>query len=1329
MALPYTGPAEPTAMTDADEPNYAEKRHSPALRSLTAFARNELAPYRAAKGDEKINIIDQGEKIAYAAPKSVIRTLMPKLEACRIEGVAAHFSERQGGAVELYSGIMHDFDLICLRKPEPLSARQYHRMTLSFAERLRADVDLSAPRRLDDDTPVAAPAEVKFLVFFIIKTAPVKIITPAKFASDTAAYDTKLDSIREVKGAGLVDTKHVARPSEGPPATSVSGGQGPPVGDVARWKYGLHALIPGVAVTRGVKKYGIAALNADPELRRVVAEITGEAGAPTACLDPNSASVPVLFFGCCKRDAIPYVFGAAFEVSIADRGRGAVIARQVSQEELAPYCLAAELSLTVEAPAGANAPPRGAGGANAPVLVPKMRYAVRDEIAGAVRDFGERNAAGVAAEELLFTETGLSTLCSNDAEARMLHEILALLPEQYYIDYAKWRDVIFALANTSSTYRPLAEWFSQKCPAKWAVGGAESLDALWNAAALRGSADAATGPPRVTKRSLIHWAKEAAPEAYHALAARSYFRVLMTYVYEHGGDLGHYMVAHVLHVMLGPKFCVDIDSIGRGAAAYSWFEFVSEGQAMRRGEVWKWRREEVPDTIMIYMSEQLPKVLNTVSEDLKERMASAKTEEQAKYYKKLDAAFAVSKRRVFNNQFKVAVLREANALFRRRGFAESLDKPGKYIGVGNGVGRLGPQCSLITGFHEIPISKFTTTNWRRFDPRRNPWDAIVLGAFATIIPEADARDWILFFIASSLDGDPKEGLILNWEGGGANGKTSILRAVASAMGKYARKIAITLFTSEREASDKPNSALMAYKDLRFGYVEELNKAEQCNVARLKEIVNPGVVTGSEKYGRQEDFTIVANTIVASQYSFGIDTRDHGTWRRITQYKSKIKFKARPDPANPFEKPEDQRFVREYPGNSDFLEAILAMLVFYYERLQREYRGEVKNIHSNTIRRETEAYRNSQDTLNRFITERIVLSPESDTTYPISSVGASYASWYTAHIDHKKHVAADVIKELESSVVSKYLKLGGTRTLQLVGCRILTPDTAEVFDGEDHLTLVEMRGKQTLAEWEEECAASDAFKAGLPIAAAAGAGADPNLWWQGRVYMAGDVATNYVDEAVAKVDADYKPAGVAVHDAKNETVAVLRAEDNAVLRAERLAEDARRRPKPAVAVAGDAVEDLFAGDDTKGAGDAVLSTDDAPRNDSAKPKRLPPPWRKFDADGKIIYPPPKYVEEDTKGGPGPGGVKRPPPWRTFDADGKIVMATTESRNRAAAKAAAELAKATAASATAAAARLAGKHPVVERAGARHGTAAPRKPFVPRPPKKAPEPPATLDDMFD
>jgi hypothetical protein len=228
----------------------------------------------------------------------------------------------------------------------------------------------------------------------------------------------------------------------------------------------------------------------------------------------------------------------------------------------------------------------------------------------------------------------------------------------------------------------------------------------------------------------------------------------------------------------------------------------------------------------------------------------------------------------------------------------------------------------------------------------------------------------------------------------------------------------------------------------------------------------------------------ANLVAASQYSFIVNTTDHGTWRRLRHYTSKARFRRDPDTSNPYEKADDQRFVREYPSDPQFQSSILSILSHYYERLQNEHRGELKSVRAPTIDGETDRFRIEQDALHRWISQHVVASTTESgaVDYPLGNLGAMYAEWYSKHVERRHQSAGGVIKEIESSALGKHLKPGLNGSLVLRGCRVLTPEEAlqPLHAGEEFLVVAEARGGRSAAE--------------LAAAAEAAAG---RPWWEGR----------------------------------------------------------------------------------------------------------------------------------------------------------------------------------------------------------------------------------------
>ncbi len=1073
---PAPAPHETEALVWDDMEETAQRRHRNGARELHKFLQGDAQAFLTAKGDNLTNIIDQGDRKTFALPRDELSRLFVHLEACRLEGSITHFSERQG-TTDSRAGIMVDFDVLTPQRGVSLDSRQAFRVVSCIFAQLVRSIDFASGVPPDRGE---TPKEFRAHAFVTTKVAPVPVASNPPGAPVAGGAKGGDDSLGPKTGAVGGETKDNggSRGSGSGAGRAAQGGSGgvPP----QLYKWGFHVLIPSIKVSRGYKRLLLRALAEDPGVLGVLRDMGAQE--PAKCIDQNSASVPVLFLGSCKRGGQPYALSLAFEAVIDVRPSSdgpptwyMPAIRQLNADEYSDrrFNLVAELGLIHAANANdlpannASPPATGRGPSRYEPLVEKFEFECWPDVANKARDLEQRSQNGlIAQEELLLAEHGISTLALCDPEARLLHGLLDILSPDYYTERAKWRDVIYALAGSSSSFRPLGEWFSQKCPQKWADGGAACFDEMWAEALGRVRNGNVRRP--LTRRSILFWAKESNPRRFAEIMDRSYFTILTRYVYDYGGVIEHYMVAKLLQVMLGNKFVVDVcpgDGARRGSS-YGWYEFVVPGEPQRPGEAWKWRREVEPDALHIYMSEGFTCVLDQVAAHIEEKRQGAQEEAQALYFKRLGAAFVQSRRKLFNDTFKAGVIRQAAFQFRKRGFAADLDNVPDVLGVCDGVLKLGPTCELISRFHEYPVSRFTRVRVKAFDPA-DPWTKLILDAIADIIPEPDFREWLLFFCAQSLNGEAKEGIILFWEGGGQNGKTSFLKWVARVLGEYASKLNIQLLSDDHEAADRPNSAFMKLKHLRFGYFEESNKTQSLNVARMKEVVNPGEASGRDLNQKQEVFNITCNLVAASQYSFIIDTTDHGTWRRVRHYTSKIRFLAHPDPKNPFEKKDNQKFVRQYPDDPEFQASLLSILIHYYGRLQREHRGEIKNVRSPTLERETEAFRIGQDALHRFISSTIVVSPNHHAEYNLSIISSTYIEWYTRNIDKKRHVATEVIKELENSILGRYIRPSANHMPVLVGCRVLDPDHMALAEGEEAIFDNAQRGRKTFAEWQRE----------------------------------------------------------------------------------------------------------------------------------------------------------------------------------------------------------------------------------------------------------------------
>jgi phage/plasmid-associated DNA primase len=367
------------------------------------------------------------------------------------------------------------------------------------------------------------------------------------------------------------------------------------------------------------------------------------------------------------------------------------------------------------------------------------------------------------------------------------------------------------------------------------------------------------------------------------------------------------------------------------------------------------------------------------------------------------------------------------------------------MGVGNGILKLGSKAELIEGYNEYRVSKYTDTVYVEFDPA-NHYIAKTLDIIQQIIPEPDVLEYVMMFLSTGLDGRAAAPLMLMLDGGGANGKTTLFEWVRNTLGSYGYKAPMNLLTDAREKGASANSAFIGLKDMRLAVYSEADDVEGeifVNGGRFKEMISPEIQSGRDLHQRQENFKITATQVVAFNKRLSFRSNDHAIWRRVRYYKCKVKFCSDPDPNNRYEQKEDSRIAEQYPLDPYYRSAMMAILVHYNERLRREYGGNIKLVPCHTIDVETEEYRNTQDTLNLYITQMMVV-PVGEPLfedqmhgntfeYPLHVVLASYKKWY---VERKGREAPECGVEIfDSSRMAKYIRRDINGAQMLVGLRI------------------------------------------------------------------------------------------------------------------------------------------------------------------------------------------------------------------------------------------------------------------------------------------------------
>lgn len=800
--------------------------------------------------------------------------------------------------------------------------------------------------------------------------------------------------------------------------------------DKKMYKNGFHVLIPSIQIPRQAKKLIYSELINDPALQDIYRKEFNNELKDT--FDAGSYSVPVFFMHNCKESSTePYILTHFYHILNDEDG---VQLEQVTEDEYKNYNLISELSLNFKS-----------------ILIKKRYYDLHDKYLVRIQE-AEAQSYKFEDEKEHVTNT-FNTYESYIDEYLTYYKTLVMevLDIKRATDRNMWRDTIFAIANINPgvkhAFKPIAEMFSMRNEQKW---DKVEFEKIWNEAISNNSEN------KLSFNSIAYWAIRDNGEKFEALKNKDILSCIELDVYNSenrllNGTLYQHQLARYLYHLFKLKFVYDENSGGKG----SWFEFVLENDAHSTGELSKWRNEDDPESLKLFLSNKLTQHINKVIVKAENRMRNnPENEKENEYVLKRTNNLRKSAVKLYDNSFKKAVIEEAKLFFRCRGFIKKLNSDQNIFGVGNGVLELSENPKLINYYHNYPISLYTETNYVPYD-KHNPNVKRILKVILDLFPEdeIDAFHYIMYYLASCLDGKPKDSMILILTGCGSNGKSFFAEMVKSIMGQYGAKMAMSFLTESRGRSSGADEQLMLLKNARLAYYSETDKNEVLNTAKLKEITSQETLSGRGIYEKQTNFRPMCSHMVTTNYQFSVKTTDHGIWRRLKTYEFKNKFDDNPDPNNKYEKKNDPTIAKEFSFNPGLKEAFLSILVEYYKDLYINHNGMLKNIDKPSIDKETAEYRNKEDIMNRFIDEYCIFSPNSKTC--LSELIDKYEQYYENNIS-KNHVPEklEISNQLSNSKIVKYFKKGMNKVvLQDIRIKDDLVEIDELNDGEYFLSEI------------------------------------------------------------------------------------------------------------------------------------------------------------------------------------------------------------------------------------------------------------------------------------
>ncbi|MCC8075636.1 MAG: phage/plasmid primase, P4 family [Clostridiales bacterium] len=225
----------------------------------------------------------------------------------------------------------------------------------------------------------------------------------------------------------------------------------------------------------------------------------------------------------------------------------------------------------------------------------------------------------------------------------------------------------------------------------------------------------------------------------------------------------------------------------------------------------------------------------------------------------------------------------------------------------------------------------------------------------------------------------QEGIVIAY-GGGRNGKSTFFNALGRVLGDYSGSIDIQVLTTERQ---NRGASLASLRGKRLVVTGELEEHQRLSVATLKKIASTDTLVIEEKYHQPETVKQSHTLVLFTNHLPRVGSTDNGTWRRLLV----APFPAVIPPGKGIQNYAD--VLAEQAGG--------AILAWAIEGAVRFVRNGFRLDIPDAVAEATEAYREREDWLNNFLTERCIRDPRGRA--PAGQLYQDYRTWAASRGEH------------------------------------------------------------------------------------------------------------------------------------------------------------------------------------------------------------------------------------------------------------------------------------------------------------------------------------------
>ena len=390
--------------------------------------------------------------------------------------------------------------------------------------------------------------------------------------------------------------------------------------------------------------------------------------------------------------------------------------------------------------------------------------------------------------------------------------------------------------------------------------------------------------PRLTERSLRHWAKNDNPEKYKEIQDEYLGEYIRQQI-----EPTHHHISLLMRKMYGSKYVAAVS-----AKFTDWFEY-NDSENM-------WRRLNQGIELRRLICTEVAEKIGETTTGIYGKMVTAAPGMKEGLIEKQKKLIKVQMS-LFSSSFCDAVMKMAVHQFYEADFQAKLNINGNLFACRNGIlelrvpdadgrdhvvfrdGRPEDYMSFLAGQNAPEMLAIDYTPYNAADPAQ----AEIQDFFAKLFPNPDLRRYTLRLLASCLEGFNREQCFYIATGVGGNGKSKLVELMRMTFGDYQTALQSTVLTRNRPDAGAANPEMMAAKCRRFIYLQEPDDKEPLNTSRMKQLSGEDMVEARALYGDQEKFVIMGKLFMMCNKLPPVTTMDRGTWRRIRVIEFVSKF--------------------------------------------------------------------------------------------------------------------------------------------------------------------------------------------------------------------------------------------------------------------------------------------------------------------------------------------------------------------------------------------------------------------------------------------------------